>query len=58
MYRECKRTAKTRKAFECHMTSVHGMSVKVIKCNLSEEKNSKAITTLKVIKEIIRGNRA
>ena len=36
MCKECKRTAKTRKAFECHMTSAHGMSVKVIKCNLCE----------------------
>ena len=37
MCRECKRTAKTSEALECHMTSVHGMSVKVLKCNLCEE---------------------
>ena len=37
MCRECKRTAKTSEALECHMTSAHGMAVKVLKCNLCEE---------------------
>ena len=37
MCRECKRTAKTSEALECQMKSVHGMSVKVLKCNLCEE---------------------
>ena len=37
MCRECNRTAKTSEALECHITSVHWMSVKVIKCNLCQE---------------------
>ena len=37
MCTECGRTAKTSAALECHMKSLHGMSVKLLKCNVCEK---------------------
>ena len=37
MCTECGRTAKTSAALECHMKSLHGMSVAVLKCNVCEK---------------------
>ena len=35
--RQCKRTATTSEALACHMTSIHWMFIKIIKCNFCEE---------------------
>ena len=37
MCTECGQTAKTSAALKCHMKSLHGMSVKLLKCNVCKK---------------------